>query len=93
MERTTWVRIFMEEDAMNPAILVHNADEKLAYGSAQSLLTEGADFSIAFEPSFSPGEVKFLMTALADYYRACGGAGLELDFDMQEAPAREPVHA
>lgn len=74
-------------------ILVHNADEKLAYGSAQSPLTEGADFSIAFDPSFSPEEVKGLMIALADYYRACGGAGLKLDFGMQEAPVREPVHA
>ena len=49
--------------------------------------------SIAFDPSFSPDEVKGILTALADYYRACGGAGLELDFDLQEAFVREPVHA
>jgi hypothetical protein len=73
-------------------ILVHNADEKLGYDS-QAAFAEGADFSIAFDPSFSPDEVKGILTALADYYRACGGAGLELDFDLQEASVREPVHA
>jgi hypothetical protein len=74
-------------------ILVHNADEKVAYGSAQAAVAEGADVSIAFDPSFSPEDVKGLLTALSDYYRACGGAGLELDFETQEASAREPVHA
>jgi len=74
-------------------ILVHNADEKLAYATAEAVLKEGEEFSIAFDPSFSPDEVKGILTALSDYYRACGGAGLEVDFDLQEASAREPVHA
>ena len=74
-------------------ILVHNADEKLAYDTDRGLLTDGADFSIQFDPSFSPDDVKAVLTALADYYRACGGAGLELDFDLREASVKEPIHA
>lgn len=50
------------------------------------------DFEIHFNSSFDPSEVKELLTALSDYYRACGGAGLELDLQQQEASVREPVH-
>lgn len=73
-------------------VLVHNADEKLAYDAAHAA-PEGFDFSIEFDSRFSPDEVKSLLTALADYYRACGGAGFELDFELQEASVREPIHA
>ena len=52
-----------------------------------------ADFDIRFDPSFAPEEVKDLLTAFADYYRACGGAGFELDLEAQEATVLEPVHA
>ena len=74
-------------------VRVHNADEKLAYDAEHVALAESNDFSIAFDASFSPEEVKGLLTALADYYRACGGAGLELDFEIQEASVKEPIHA
>lgn len=45
-----------------------------------------------FDPAFSPDEVKGILTALADYYRATGGAGFELDLEAQEAPVAEPIH-
>ncbi len=51
------------------------------------------DFEVHFDPSFAPAEVKDLLTAFADYYRACGGAGFELDLEAQEATVTEPVHA
>lgn len=51
-----------------------------------------ADFDIHFDPAFEPADVKELITALANYYRACGGAGFELDIEHQEAYVREPVH-
>lgn len=50
------------------------------------------DFDIHFDPAFEPEEVKEILTALADYYRACGGAGFELDLEPQEVPVKEPVH-
>ena len=74
-------------------MLIHNTDEKLTYDAEQVALAEDNHFSIAFDPSFSPDEVKDLLTALADYYGACGGAGLELDFELQEASVKEPIHA
>ena len=50
-----------------------------------------ADFDIHFDPDFAPEEVKDLLTALADYYRSCRGAGFELDLETQEAVVMEPV--
>jgi transcriptional regulator with XRE-family HTH domain len=51
------------------------------------------DFDIHFSPEFSPDEVKGILTALANYYRACGGAGFEVNFQLEEAVVKEPVHA
>jgi hypothetical protein len=51
-----------------------------------------SDFEVYFAPNFSPDEVKDILTALADYYRKCGGAGFELDLEPQEATVKEPVH-
>ena len=52
-----------------------------------------ADFTITFDPSLSPEQVRATLDALADYYRAKGGVGLKIDFTMQELLVREPVHA
>jgi hypothetical protein len=38
-----------------------------------------AGFTIAFDPSLTPEQVKGVLTALADYYRACGGAGFAVE--------------
>ena len=48
------------------------------------------DFSIRFDPELSAEQIKAALTALADYYRACGGVGLEVEFEMEEAFVREP---
>jgi hypothetical protein len=76
-------------------ILVHNADRKLDYASAAGTTTAtGApDFEVTFDPDFSPDEVKGILTALADYYRAAGGAGFELDLELEGAPVGDPVNA
>jgi len=36
-------------------------------------------FTITFDPSLTPEQVKGVLTALADYYRACGGVGFEVE--------------
>jgi transcriptional regulator with XRE-family HTH domain len=59
----------------------------------QEKLEAEADFEVQFDPEFDPSDVKYILTALADYYRASGGAGFEIDLEMQEAIAKEPVHA
>lgn len=49
---------------------------------------------IAFEESISAEDVKGALTALADYFRACGGLGLRVDeWDLEEAHVAEPVDA
>jgi transcriptional regulator with XRE-family HTH domain len=50
------------------------------------------DFEIQFAPEFSPVEVKSLLTTLASYYRACGGVGLRVKFQVDEVPVTEPIH-
>jgi len=50
-----------------------------------------SDFEIAFSEEFSPAEIKNLLTALSDYYRACGGVGFEVTFEAEEVRVEEPV--
>ena len=49
-------------------------------------------FEITFAPDLTPEQVGRCLTILADYYRACGGAGLETDFDVAEVLVEEPVN-
>ena len=51
------------------------------------------DFEIGFDPELSEAQVKGVFTALADYYRACGGVGLSVEFEYAEAQVRETVDA
>lgn len=50
------------------------------------------DFDIFFDSSFPPDAVNDVLTALANYFRACGGAGFELDLGLQETHAMEAVN-
>jgi hypothetical protein len=70
-------------------------DRVSASGAAEKHADEpgvSPDLEIAFDPAFSPDEVKGILTALADYYRGCGGAGFEVEGHFEEARVREPVH-
>ena len=50
------------------------------------------EFSITFDDSVSPDQVERTLTALANYYRACGGVGLPAEFEGQEMLVDEDVH-
>lgn len=50
------------------------------------------DFSIWFAPELTSQQVTATLSALADYYRACGGVGFRIDFELFEVRAEEPVH-
>ncbi len=39
-------------------------------------------FEISFDPSLTDDQIVETLSALADYYRACGGVGFEVDFAM-----------
>ena len=51
------------------------------------------DFAIEFDPSLSPSVIQSTLSALADYYRACGGVGFEIDFGVEQPSATEEVYA
>jgi hypothetical protein len=47
---------------------------------------------VTFDPSLSGDQVEATLTALANYFRHCGGVGLSAEFESQEAVTEE-VHA
>jgi pimeloyl-ACP methyl ester carboxylesterase len=64
-----------------------------AFSYAPEEVVSSFGIKLVFDPDLSPSEIKGLLTALADLFRACGGIGLELDSnDMYvERPAVSPV--
>jgi hypothetical protein len=55
-----------------------------------SLGAGGADeLFVTFDQSLSAAQIKDTLTALAAYYRACGGVGLPAEFESQEAEVLE----
>ncbi len=42
-------------------------------------------FEIIFDDAVSAKSVIQVLSALADYYRACGGLGLEIEFDIEDS--------
>ena len=62
--------------------------------SAPASLTEfekalrESDFTLFFSSDLSNDQVKGTLEAVADYYRACGGVGFEVDFDSIEITDR-----
>jgi hypothetical protein len=50
------------------------------------------DLTVTFDPQLTPEQIVATLTALADYYRACGGIGLPADFKSQEAVVPEDIH-
>ncbi len=46
-----------------------------------------SSFRILFASNLTEDQFRGALRAVADYYRACGGAGLKVEFDTIEAPA------
>jgi hypothetical protein len=64
--------------------------------SSMELTTRGPldnNFNITFSPEVSPQQVKAILEALADYYRACGGVGFEVEFELEDVLVGELIHA
>lgn len=51
------------------------------------------DFLVSFDPDLTESQVRVAFEALAEYFRACGGAGLSVKFEYEHAEALEPTHA
>jgi hypothetical protein len=50
-----------------------------------------ASFTISFDPDLSSDQVQGALRAMADYYRACGGIGLELGLESIEVATPEQI--
>ncbi len=51
------------------------------------------EFLITFDPSLSGEQIREALSALADYYRVCGGVGLQVEFETEIVRVAGPVHA
>ncbi len=51
------------------------------------------DFTIKFSPDISPTQVKLVLTALSDFYRACEGVGFRIQPEVEEVLVRARVPA
>jgi hypothetical protein len=73
-----------------------NAD----YAEATRVLTTAlgedlskAAFELFVDTSITATQMKSALTAIADFYRACGGSGLQLEFEAQSADVTERIDA
>ena len=66
-------------------------EERLSERAVEHLEPTPADFEVRFDPCLSAEAVAETVGALGNYFRACGGAGLEFRFskDQAEMPVRE----
>jgi hypothetical protein len=58
-----------------------------------SVSSNSDDFTITFGPELTPQQITATLAALADYYRSCGGVGLQIDFEALQLMVGDPVGA
>jgi small subunit ribosomal protein S2 len=49
-------------------------------------------FTVRIHEDIDPAKAARVLTALADFYRTCGGVGFKVDFELQDVLVGEPVH-
>jgi hypothetical protein len=59
----------------------------------QTPILDVFDFNVSFAAELSWDQVAGSLSALADYYRNCGGLGFELEFDLQTVDEGERTRA
>lgn len=52
----------------------------------------GPTFNITFDLELSEDQVRAAFAALSDYYRACGGIGLQVDFEWEQVQVGDLQH-
>ncbi len=55
--------------------------------------TQQSEPIVHFSLELTPEQVKGVLEALSNYWRACGGIGLSVDFQIEEAEISETVYA
>jgi len=77
---------------------MRHANEASATQAAQSIMSlanppDDSAFIVSFDARLSAKQINGTLTALANYFRGCGGVGLTIeDSQLQEAGVRENVH-
>ena len=64
----------------------------LAFGEAERALQPTDDLTVYFHPDLSKEQIEKSFAALADYYRACGGTGLRVEFEEQDVRVPEVAY-
>jgi Domain of unknown function (DUF4062) len=82
----TRLKIFKTYLAANHPVKIFDSSEQLRTDLSNSLLALkkerlGPTFDIVFDPQLTERQIKASFQALAEYYRACGGVGLEVEFE------------
>jgi Domain of unknown function (DUF4062) len=70
---------------------LEEGDEALQQLVALYLEVPPEMFTMVFAPDLSADQVEATLAALADYYRACGGIGLRMDFEVADVLVEEPA--
>jgi hypothetical protein len=66
--------------------LAHVRDALARSRSLDSVENQPSDqITISFAPELTPFQVTETLTALANYFRACGGAGMPAEFEFEQA--------
>lgn len=65
---------------------------EILYGIRPQTWSTQDEPHVTFPSDIAPHETTALLTALAEYWRKCGGIGLAVEFDMEEAPVGVPAH-
>jgi hypothetical protein len=96
--RTGWMRnsiyqalvgALRELNEGSPHVIVQEGN--ISFVEVKSFLPSAA-FEIQFHPDLSQDQIEKSFAALADYYRACGGTGLRVEFEEQDVRVPEVAY-
>jgi hypothetical protein len=97
--RTGWMRNSIYEAIVHAVIQLNEAspDDTTEEGGAVTFVEvesvlPSTTFEIQFHPDLSKEQIEKSFAALADYYRACGGTGLRVEFEQQDVSVPEVVY-
>jgi transcriptional regulator with XRE-family HTH domain len=73
-------------------LVFYGVDTALVDRERSDLGLTSPGFTINFSPDLTPQQIRLTLQALAEYYRACGGIGFQIDFELEQILVREPVY-
>jgi transcriptional regulator with XRE-family HTH domain len=74
---------------MGQLLRAYGVDSTLVDAERANLGLRPSDFVISFSSGLTARQVSETLQALANYYRACGGVGFRVDFELEQFLVRE----